>query len=332
MPERATDAGADLGEGDIPLVWASLDASLPHTNFGDALSPFTVAMLAGRRVRKVGSRVEMTRMAAIGTIGQNLVHGRIHVWGTGFDTKRNPADPSIARYTKPQGTDLVVHAVRGRRSADVLRGEGVRAPDVFGDPGWFMPRFFPLKNRPKTHELGVVLHITELTEQSPAGVALGEYKRYQVPPTLKRDVAIINTFAERSIEGLRRKVAQIVSCKRIVSTSLHGLVIAEAYGIPCAWFGFQRGGARAMKLDDENLDHRVADFYSGVGRDTVAAFLAPRTQPVKWDDVIAGVDRLWFPLDYDGRALFQAFPMKTPFGFDKAKWPVNEALLEGVQI
>jgi hypothetical protein len=327
-----TDFTSASAAGDIPLIWASVDAALPHTNFGDALSPFTVAMLSGRRVRKVGSRADMTRMAAIGTIGQNLVNGRVHLWGTGFDAGRDPMDRAATRYALPPATAFVAHAVRGRHSAALLRREGVKVPDVFGDPGWFMPKFFPLKNRPKTHELGVVLHITELTDQSPAGAALAEYKRYQVPPSLQREVTLINTFAERSIEGVRRKIAQIVSCKRIVSTSLHGLVIAEAYGIPCAWFGFVRGQARAMKLGDANLDHRVADFYSGTGRDTVAAYLWPRTQTLDWDDVMRGVDRLWFPLDYDGRALFQAFPMKTEFGFDRPKWPVKPELLEGVPI
>jgi hypothetical protein len=330
MPDGVPDLNVAAA---VPLSWTAVKGKLPFTNLGDALSPFVVAMLANKPVKKTPAPSDETRMAAAGTMGQTLIGGRIHLWGTGFDARVNPLDRGHGPYVLPPNTEFIPHAVRGRRTAALLRDQGVSVPEVFGDPVWFMPRFFPAGGT-KTHELGVVLHLTELRNQVPGAGPRAEYARYQVPPSLRDDVVVIDTLADRSVDGLRRKVAAIAACRRIVSTSLHALVIAETYGIPCAWFGFF-ANARTAELDIENeinIDHRMADFYSGVGRSSINAYVWPRTETVDWDDVMRGVDRLWQPLDYGGRALFDAFPLKTDVDFDGAAWPVRPELLEGVRI
>jgi pyruvyltransferase len=57
----------------------------------------------------------------------------------------------------------------------------------------------------------------------------------------------------------RAVVRQIKSCRRIVATSLHGIVAAEAYGIPVMWQGSYTGKIRSMNL-------KFQDYFMGTGR------------------------------------------------------------------
>jgi hypothetical protein len=309
----------------IPLSWVATTSEHPHANLGDALSAVVVAAIAGLPVRRAAFDDASERMVAVGTIGHAQKNGVLHFWGTGMDATLNPVDRSIRQYMRPQNTDFVVHGVRGRKTQAVLRGQGITVPDVFGDPVWFLPRIMPMKHVKKTHELGVILHISELASMDPQSGVKEALKRYNIPPSLAGSIRLINTYTAPKVDAFAAKVEEIVSCKRIISTSLHGMVIAETYGVPCGWFGTYEGGRLLLDVDDpENrIDHRIRDFYSGVGKPGVIAFCRDRSLETPWEDVITWIDETWQPLRYDGRALFEAFPVGQGVSFDDAVWPVS---------
>jgi hypothetical protein len=309
----------------IPLSWVATTSEHPHANLGDALSAVVVSAIAGLPVRRAAFDDASERMVAVGTIGHAQKNGVLHFWGTGMDATLNPVDRSIRQYIRPQNTDFVVHGVRGRKTADVLRGQGIKVPDVFGDPVWFLPRIMPMGHVKKTHDLGVILHISELTSMDPESGVKEALKRYNIPPSLAGSIRLINTYTAPKVDAFAAKVEEIVSCRRIISTSLHGMVIAETYGIPCGWFGTYEGGRLILDVDDaENrIDHRIRDFYSGVGKSGVIAFCRDRALETPWEDVITWIDETWQPLRYDGRALFDSFPVGHGVSFEDALWPVS---------
>ncbi len=309
----------------IPLSWVATTSEHPHANLGDALSAVVVAAIAGLPVRRAAFDDASERMVAVGTIGHAQKNGVLHFWGTGMDATLNPVDRSIRQYIRPQNTEFVVHGVRGRKTAQVLRGQGIKVPDVFGDPVWFLPRIMPMNHVKKTHELGVILHISELAAMDPEAGVKEALKRYNIPPSLAGSIRLINTYTAPKVDAFAAKVEEIVSCKRIISTSLHGMVIAETYGIPCGWFGTYEGGRLLLDVDDpENrIDHRIRDFYSGVGKPGVIAFCRDRSLETPWEDVITWIDETWQPLRYDGRDLFEAFPVAQAVSFDDKLWPVS---------
>ena len=102
------------------------------------------------------------------------------------------------------------------------------------------------------------------------------------------------------------------------------MVIAETYGIPCAWFGTYEAGRIILDVTDAGarIDHRVRDFYSGVGRPSVVAYCQDRGRETPWEDVLAWIDKAWQPLSYDGRALFDAFPLSPRVAFADPVWSV----------
>ncbi|MEL6768285.1 MAG: polysaccharide pyruvyl transferase family protein [Pseudomonadota bacterium] len=314
----------------VPLCWAAGGRQDGFANIGDALSAVVVATLSGLPVRHMATRSPHERLAAVGTIGHSLKGGHVHLWGTGLDATLNPERDGP--WSRPSDTRFSVHATRGPETAATLRRHGVAAPEVFGDPVYLLPRLWPLDEIERRYELGIVLHLSELDEKSPAGRPKAEYRRYAVPESLAGSVRIINMYAESSLTAFRDKIAEIVSCRRILSTSLHGLVIADAYGIPSGWYGFHDRGLKHVDLLDpeSRIDHRMRDLYGGLGWHEAPVYATSRHEETDFDAAIAAMDAAMTPSGYDPAPLIEAFP--GPLGVDPAArlWPLPQDALEGV--
>lgn len=319
------------GEAGLRFSWVWTTESHPDANLGDALSAVMVAAICQLPILRSAFSADHERLAAVGTIGHALHMGKVHLWGTGFDMQRDKSG-TLVGYQIPDDTELVVHAVRGRRTAAALRQRGIAVPEAYGDPVWFLPKIFP-DPQVKTWDLGVIVHISELDAPRADALVREAIERYRIPPKLADQVHIINTYTPATIDGLRLKVEEILACRRILSTSLHGLVIAETYGIPCAWFATYAGQSGALAIDGEmSIDHRMKDFYSGVERDVVLSYLQPLNLPTDWLDAIDFIDRNWAPISYSGEALFDAFPLKKRVKLSESKWSIPDPVLAQIPL
>jgi pyruvyltransferase len=276
---------------------------------GDLLSPIIVAAHTGHSLQYTRPVSPFSRLIAVGTIGQKQRFGHVDVWGSGFGgregsfkVQRNFRSPALTRFAP--------HAVRGPFSAALLRQAGYATSGVMGDPAWLLPRVWPGEAVPKRWDLGVVLHISELESRDPSAGALPEFRRYDIPDTLKNSIRTISTVVERDLGQVRARVEDILSCRRILSTSLHALAVAEAYGIPCATFDIHAGPSGRFAVDDDSvpIDHRFRDYYAGSGRPDVLIYRTERHLETDWEAAIAFVDRHWQPLEYDPSNLLEAFP------------------------
>jgi pyruvyltransferase len=120
--------------------------------------------------------------------------------------------------------------------------QGLDCPEVFGDPALLLPLFYKPSSLKKTHALGVVPHYVDKTQPS--------LLHFQSVP----DVLVIDIQG-----GIDKVVDQIVGCERIVSSSLHGLIIADAYKIPSKW----------IKLSEKlnGSEFKFFDYFGSVGRE-----------------------------------------------------------------
>lgn len=301
----------------LALCWAaSTRATSGYANLGDSLSAVTIAALAGRSIWHADFDADQTKLVAVGSIGHEIVNGTAVVWGTGAYVRGSSFTENALR------TAYDVRAMRGLISAQHYRDAGIEVPEVYGDPVWFLPSII---NEPvrKRYELGVIPHIGDVSGHHPDAPVRGDSLCYQVNPADASSVLVINTWHEPTWRGLLDKLRLIRSCKRIASQSFHGVVIAEAYGIPVLNFGCHSGaqnGVIQVALSEPCVtDPRVWEFFAGGRRPFFWAYSQQRNQCTDWGAVIRAVDNYWIPFEYDAGALLAAFPL--PLAYDPSQEP-----------
>ena len=192
-------------------------------NFGDWIGPFLFEKITGIESwhRYPNNLSRHTVFMSAGSILSGA-RGDCIVWGSGIRSR-------CAALQQP----WKICAVRGPYSQERCLHFGIRCNDVFGDPGILLPRFYSPPRPPVTFRLGIIPHFRDL-------------------PNIRRthsaqdDAQIIDV--RYPIETV---VDQIRSCQAVVSSSLHGLIVANAYGIQSGWvdFGGRIGGDGIKFLD-----------------------------------------------------------------------------------
>ncbi len=186
----------------LPLSWCE------GRNWGDALSPVLAGWLSGRPVLHV-TGLHHHRHLVIGSI-LGSANERAEVWGSGF----------IREDEKLIGKPRAVHAVRGPLSREKLLRMRVDCPEIYGDPALLLPRFYN-PDVEKRHAVGIIPHYVDKGHPWLA--------HHAGDPQVK--ILDIET-------GIREFVREVKSCEVILSSSLHGLICADSYGVPNAWIRF----------------------------------------------------------------------------------------------
>lgn len=315
-------------DGCIPLSWVhSIDANSGLCNLGDAASAVLVAAISGRQVTRRAFHSNFRRIVSIGTIGNVQSAGAIHVWGTGFD-RLYSAHHGYRRPFEPlPEVEYNIHAVRGPYSRSLLLQYGIPTPAFYSDPAWFLPRILNPPRQIK-HELGVIAHMSDLASPRLTAEMRVGVRRYSGGSV--EGVHVISTWHEPSWQGFQDKLVEILSCRRIISRSFHGMLLADAYRIPCLFMASDTKGLRSFPIEGGfgQVDHRFADAYRGMGRSRLQGFGLPIGEESPWENVIKAVDESWEPVDFSGEGLFEAFPLDAAVSFQDARWAVPPGLLE----
>jgi pyruvyltransferase len=185
----------------------------PQENYGDLLGKYVVEKISRKKVSWVRPQKFYFRNLLeplYVTIGSVLAHINTYciVWGSGINFK----EESIAR-----GTFL---AVRGPLSRKRLLELGYECPEIYGDPALLLPLYFDPEIH-KEYRLGIIPHINDLKQVKEL------YKDHS-------SIQIID-FNTNDIE---KTTKQILACEHILSSSLHGIIVAHAYGIPAVQVQF----------------------------------------------------------------------------------------------
>jgi len=258
--------GLILEDGRIPLIhW-------PMTpNFGDDLSPWLIEKMTGYKT--VQNEGQGPTYISIGSI-INRVRDQTVVWGTGSFGPEPPRQINKkAKYC----------AVRGPLTRARVLDRGAHCPRVYGDPALLTPYFYHPEIE-KKHEIGLVM-------------------RWSDKSWLDQPVGDGVEMIDLGTSDVEKVLDKMLSCKRIITSSLHGLVIADAYGIPNAWLYSDSPKGREFKF---------YDYFLSVDkvRHSTTVDLAKMSLTVEsLDETFSYDDR---PIDFDARALLDACPMLRP--------------------
>lgn len=206
-------------------------------NFGDELSPWIVERLSGQQV--IHSSLERAELVAIGSLLEpHLVPKaawstyRGSIWGSGRMFANGIVDLAAAQVT----------ALRGRHTH---AGVGISSSSepVLGDPGLLVSDL--IDRQPASMTLGILPHWSER-----------QHFFFRSRICQERSVEVIDPCAPVG-EILQR----LSRCQYILSSAMHGLIVADALGIPNRWLRMNTGREQIHGYPE----FKYLDYYSGWG-------------------------------------------------------------------
>ena len=218
-----------------------------HTpNWGDALNKVMIEKISGKTCQWVNTNDGNTKEKHI-VLGSILQWADEHtiLWGPGFigDDRRLSKKPKK------------ICAVRGPLTREIIINQGYDCPEVYGDPALLYPRLYNPRGIVKKHKIGIIPHYIDADN-----------------PWIKRlrrhGIKIINI-----LDPINKVVDEILECEMIAASSLHGVIAADAYGVPSTW----------IELSDKVIGKgfKFRDYFMSVGRTDREPLIVNETTKLK---------------------------------------------------
>lgn len=198
-------------------------------NLGDVLTPWLLKKLGKVDAAWVTPGTDYEHFIVTGSV-LNWSSKHSVTWGAGLASWKDEVF---------HGADI--RAFRGPLSLLRARSCGWRPgtlPFAVGDPGLLLPKLV-IRSPKVADRVGIVPHYTDVARFVSAEDELAS-----------KGILLIDPFLP--VEDF---VAKLTSCERVMSSSLHGLIVADAYDVPNLWVRLGDGiGGDGMKF----WDHKAA--------------------------------------------------------------------------
>lgn len=194
------------------------------------------------------------------------------IWGSGIISSTAPI----------KGKPYKVFAVRGPLTRKRLLESGIECPEIYGDPALLLPEYYKPKVQ-KKYKLGLIPHYIDQNN---------DYLKFLYNQT---DILVIDVS---NYDNWLDFIDKICQCEGIISSSLHGLIVSEAYQIPNIW----------MKVQDSELsdDFKFHDFFLACGHDRTPLLV---NQSICVNDIYDALSR-WIPHRVDTSLLKNTCPFR----------------------
>lgn len=217
-------------------------------NWGDCASEWLVKFINPHVVpiqyRYSWNLFHKDNYMCIGSIISWMTTRKSIIWGTGL------VYPEKTISSPPKN----VLAVRGPLTRAYLLKYNISCPEIYGDPAMLFPMFYhPPKE--KKYQFGIIPHFRD--KNAPLLRKLAS----------RDDVLIIDV---EDINPWNKFIDSIYSCEYIFSSSLHGIIISDAYGVPNSWVEFPNGEKKRFAFQD---------YYASISR--------PNVEPLQMADNIS---------------------------------------------
>lgn len=138
-----------------------------------------------------------------------------------------------------------IYSVRGPMTRNELLKVGYSCPEEYGDPALLFPLVYNPKNIEKKIKFGVIPHYIDYAT--------------------KDGLSIINSLRDNGVKiidicsGVYEFINQLLEVENVLSSSLHGLIVSDAYNIPNV----------RIKITDGIIggDFKFNDYFLSVGRE-----------------------------------------------------------------
>ena len=219
-----------MAKKDLTLFTMDID------NVGDSLNAVIMDWLEIKFKGYTNQRLAKDKFVACGSLMTTVRKGDV-VWGTGIMRPDG-------NYQKANGAKFL--AVRGKNTRKLLMDKGVKnVPEVYGDPALLLPLIYDpnwdFGNGPVK-----VAYMPHYIEQDDFWKQHGKLKDGE-------------KFIDAKTKNWKSVVRQIKQADKLVTSSLHGIIIADAYGVPVEWTGYSEGKIVGDKW-------KFLDYFTITGR------------------------------------------------------------------
>ncbi len=215
----ASFSSSARGSENTMFYWHSGEGA----NFGDYLSKIIVERIVGHPMEYRSLDIPGKILFGAGSILHYARNGDV-VWGSGF--RENPLAENRFQHVD-------IRAVRGPKTRDFLLKMGIDCPKVYGDPAILMGYLFPeFKRLEPLYDYIIIPNIGEIACFLP-------YKNVVLPTAPWYEI-----------------VQKMMQSRLVISSSLHGIIVAESFGIP----------ARLLKMTWIEPLLKYEDYYESTAR------------------------------------------------------------------
>ena len=187
---------------------------IKHENWGDDFNYYFSNLIFKKKfIKYFGSyynqKINRKNYIFIGSTINFLTTKNSIIWGAGIISDEIPLRD------KPRK----IYAVRGPLTRNFILSQNISCPEIYGDPVLLLPYYY--KPKKLKNKIGIVPHYSKL-ESNILNSILSKNKN-------------IKKIDLKNYVNWEDVVDEITSCEVVLSSSLHGLVIAEAYGVKNIW-------------------------------------------------------------------------------------------------
>lgn len=241
-----------------------------HRNWGDDLNYYFLQELIGRPVVfyhnfKLAKWLHLKNYLCIGTLldAVNYANAQTIVLGSGVSGQERS-------FVHPKN----ILAVRGKKTKEFCDRYGVSCPEIYGDLALLLPLIYKpstpaLPHREgasKKYRLGIIPHVLDLHH-----LVVEEIRKKLADEILIIDLAHYKKWTD--------VIDQICSCECILSSSLHGLIVSDAYQVPNCWIklsgripggyfkyldyasSVKRDFMKPFKIESLTDIHKITEYY-----------------------------------------------------------------------
>lgn len=244
-------------------------------NFGDELNFYMLKELTGKQIigyYDIPHLHASTDLLFIGSIVEEFTTPNSIIWGSGAISGEKPINHKPAK----------VCAVRGKLTRKYLIDQGISCPEVYGDPALLLPAIYTPRVS-KKYKIGLIPHVNDLSSDIVRKII-----------SQREDIHLIRFD---NYDDWHSVIDEINECESIISSSLHGLIISDAYQIPNVWV--------AISSNIKGGHFKFLDYFSAVNRTT--------NEPVRLTSINTIQETLrkikdYTPIQYNRSALIKASP------------------------
>ena len=258
-------------------AWMTMYRENPfHYNLGDELNFYILKHATSYKLYNYRDIFGFSakNYGCIGSlIDIGLLNNHTIIWGSG----------AMMGKEKLNYKPLKVCAVRGKLTRKYLLEQGIDCPEIYGDPALLLPKIYQPKVK-KQYKLGIIPHYVD--QENPLVAELSHL--------YGGNVCIIKM---QDYSDWKDVVDNINRCEQIISSSLHGLILSDAYNIPNVWVEF------SDKVIGQGFKFR--DYFSSVERENMEPM---RMQSLVKEEDIEKMIKSWKPISIDLGKLIAACP------------------------